>query len=107
MKRIVLFCVATLLAGTALAQSDYEREQIRLMLLQLQNIEALGKQMESNTRTLDSDRYRFDHSRFDKDLKAVRAGLEHYLTPSRAQPRDVADLNGQYQKERGTKHGND
>lgn len=108
--RIPLFCAALMLCCVvqpALAQSDYEREQIRLLLVQLSTIETIAKQMESNTTTLDTDRYRFDHVRFTQDLKTVRAGLEHYLTPSRAQPRDVAELIGQYQNQRETKHGHD
>ncbi|HBQ3557816.1 TPA: conjugal transfer protein, partial [Salmonella enterica subsp. enterica serovar Senftenberg] len=30
----------------------------------------------------------------------LRSGIEHYLTPARAQPRDTATLVGQYRKEK-------
>lgn len=97
--------------GTASAQSAYEQEQIRLMLIQLQNMETIAAQMERNSKVLDTDRYRFDYDRLNKDLATVRAGLEHYLSPARAQPREVADavVTGSYQKEKvkGTNRGND
>jgi RAQPRD family integrative conjugative element protein len=110
MTRITLLSAALMLScfvQPVLAQSDYEREQIRLLLVQLTNIETIAKQMESNTKALDTDRYRFDHARFHQDLKSVRAGLEHYRTPSRAQPRDVAELIGEYKKQKEVKHGDD
>jgi RAQPRD family integrative conjugative element protein len=110
MRRIPIFCAALMLCcfvQPTLAQSDYERDQIRLLLVQLTNIETIAKQMESNTKALDTDRYRFDHARFHQDLKSVRAGLEHYLTPTRAQPRDVTELIGEYQKQKEVKHGDD
>jgi RAQPRD family integrative conjugative element protein len=96
-------------ASSAFAQSAYEREQIRLMLAQLQNMQAIAAQMEHNATVLETDRYRFDYDRLNKDLKAVRTGLEHYLTPSRAQPREVVDapVAGNYQKDRSAKRGNE
>lgn len=111
MLRKVCLCAFVLWSfgwvSTALAQSTYEREQIRLMLVQITNIEAIALQMDRNTSVLDTDRYQFDHVRFQKDLGAIRAGLEHYLTPARAQPRDVVDVVGEYQQEKSANHGND
>ena len=33
------------------------------------------------------------------DIARIRQGLQDYLAPSRAQPRDAAELSGQYQRE--------
>ncbi|WP_422775429.1 RAQPRD family integrative conjugative element protein, partial [Pseudomonas aeruginosa] len=34
------------------------------------------------------------------DLARVRAGIQAHLTPSRAQPRDLSELAGEYRTER-------
>lgn len=36
------------------------------------------------------------------DITTLRSGIEHYLTPTRAQPRDTATLVGQYSEEKTT-----
>ncbi|WP_405045738.1 RAQPRD family integrative conjugative element protein [Pseudomonas aeruginosa] len=33
-----------------------------------------------------------------KDLQRVRAGIQDYLTPPRAQPRDPVELSGDYRQ---------
>ncbi|WP_458079571.1 integrative conjugative element protein, RAQPRD family, partial [Pseudomonas aeruginosa] len=38
----------------------------------------------------------FDYSRLAADLQRIRQGLQDYMTPSRAQPRDPSDLSGSY-----------
>ncbi|EKB1622958.1 conjugal transfer protein, partial [Salmonella enterica] len=38
--------------------------------------------------------------RIHGDITTLRSGIEHYLTPARAQPRDTATLVGQYRKEK-------
>lgn len=43
-------------------------------------------------------RYHFDHARLRKDLQRVRAGIQDYLTPPRAQPRDPVELSGDYRQ---------
>ncbi|CAM5209101.1 MULTISPECIES: integrative conjugative element protein, RAQPRD family [Alcaligenaceae] len=47
------------------------------------------------------ERYHFDYPRLLADLARVRAGIQDYLAPSRAQPRDPAELAGDYRAERG------
>ncbi|MEN1368268.1 RAQPRD family integrative conjugative element protein, partial [Pseudomonas aeruginosa] len=41
-------------------------------------------------------RFYFDYSRLAADLQRIRQGLQDYMTPSRAQPRDPSDLSGNY-----------
>lgn len=43
-------------------------------------------------------RYYFDYLRATADLNTVRAGVEHYLMPSRAQPRYSGTLAGEYRR---------
>lgn len=44
-------------------------------------------------------RYFFDYPRLAADIERIRHGLENYLTPSRAQPRDPVELSGSYSAE--------
>ncbi|CDG17159.1 RAQPRD family integrative conjugative element protein [Xenorhabdus doucetiae] len=45
-------------------------------------------------------RYDFDYRRIKADLNTIKAGIDHYLTPSRAQPGETTSLSGQYRQER-------
>ncbi|MBD2816783.1 RAQPRD family integrative conjugative element protein [Xenorhabdus sp. Flor] len=45
-------------------------------------------------------RYHFDYARIRADLNTIKAGIDHYLTPSRDQPDAPAPLSGQYRQER-------
>lgn len=45
-------------------------------------------------------RFYFDYQRATADLNTINAGLDHYLTPSRAQPRYTGAVAGQYRRER-------
>ena len=50
------------------------------------------------------ERYYFDYQRFQNDLKQVQQGLEDYLTPQRAQPRDPVEILGYYQREQAPQY---
>jgi RAQPRD family integrative conjugative element protein len=45
-------------------------------------------------------RFYFDYQRATADLNTMRAGIDHYLAPSRAQPRFTGAITGQYRRER-------
>lgn len=45
-------------------------------------------------------RFYFDYQRATTDLNTIHAGLDHYLQPSRAQPRYTGSVTGQYRRER-------
>lgn len=81
---------------SAWANSAYEREQMRLILLQLDNIDNLAKQSQLNKSTSVNDRYRFDYKQFNKDIQHIRSGILQYLDPTRAQPRKLYELNTDY-----------
>nr|WP_288357097.1 RAQPRD family integrative conjugative element protein [uncultured Pseudomonas sp.] len=81
-------------AGTASEQANVD-----VMIRRLNAVEAVARR----SAELPSDgsyRYRLDYSRLAADIARIRQGLQDYLAPSRAQPRDVTELSGQYQRER-------
>ncbi|CCW32086.1 RAQPRD family integrative conjugative element protein [Xenorhabdus bovienii] len=52
---------------------------------------------QSDTSTL--SRYDFDYSRIRSDLNTIKVGIDHYLMPSRDQPRDPVPISGDYRQE--------
>lgn len=78
-------------AGDATA----EHEQLAALARQLDLLDRLAEHA-ANTAPQARARYHFDYARLRADLKRVRAGLQDYLVPQRAQPRDPAPLAGDY-----------
>lgn len=78
-------------AGDAAA----EHEQLAALARQLDLIDRLAEHA-ANTAPQERARYHFDYARLRADLKRVRAGLQDYLVPQRAQPRDPVPLAGDY-----------
>lgn len=77
-------------AGTADEQANLE-----LVLRQLSMIEKVA-QKSADLPAQDGGRYHFDYQRLLEDLGQVRSGIQTYLSPSRAQPRDPGQLSGHY-----------
>ena len=78
-------------AGDATA----EHEQLAALVRQLNLIDRLAEHA-ANTAPQERARYHFDYARLRADLKRVRTGLQDYLVPQRAQPRDPVPLAGDY-----------
>ena len=78
-------------AGDATA----EHEQLAALVRQLNLIDRLAEHA-ANTAPQERAHYHFDYARLRADLKRVRAGLQDYLVPQRAQPRDLVPLAGDY-----------
>ncbi|ALZ23889.1 RAQPRD family integrative conjugative element protein [Pseudomonas aeruginosa] len=72
-----------------------EHEQLAALARQLDLIDRLAEHA-ANTAPQERARYHFDYARLRADLKRVRAGLQDYLAPQRAQPRDPVPLVGDY-----------
>ncbi|HEK3492974.1 TPA: RAQPRD family integrative conjugative element protein [Pseudomonas aeruginosa] len=72
-----------------------EREQLTALARQLDLIDRLAEHA-ANTAPQERARYHFDYARLRADLKRVRAGLQDYLVPQCAQPRDPVPLAGDY-----------
>ncbi|MHB1370642.1 MAG: integrative conjugative element protein, RAQPRD family [Pseudomonadaceae bacterium] len=79
----------------ALASEAIEREQLAALARQLKLIDRLAEHA-ANTAPQDRARYYFDYARLHVDLQRVRVGLQDYLVPQRAQPRDPVPLAGDY-----------
>ncbi|HHM6317490.1 RAQPRD family integrative conjugative element protein [Pseudomonas aeruginosa] len=78
-------------AGDATA----EHQQLAALARQLDLIDRLAEHAAS-TAPQERARYHFDYARLRADLMRVRAGLQDYLVPQRAQPRDPVPLAGDY-----------
>lgn len=86
------------LAGASPASAgdaSAEHEQLAALARQLNLIDRLAEHA-ANTAPQERARYHFDYARLRADLKRVRAGLQDYLVPQRAQPRDPVPLAGDY-----------
>ncbi|MDI5991552.1 RAQPRD family integrative conjugative element protein [Pseudomonas sp. MDMC216] len=74
-----------------------EHARLSAALRQLDSIERLVAQQAAQPPD-ERARYHFDYGRLAADLERVRGGIRDYLTPSRAQPRDPAELLGEYRQ---------
>ena len=86
------------LASASPASADdasAEHEQLAALARQLDLIDRLAEHA-ANTAPQERARYHFDYARLRADLKRIRAGLQDYLVPQRAQPRDPVPLAGDY-----------
>ena len=83
--------------SVALASSADEHTRLALILQQLQHIDALSREAAASAAAAQA-RYAFDYPRFTHDLERLRQGITDYLHPSRAQPRDPAELSGDYRR---------
>ncbi|ECC1695039.1 conjugal transfer protein [Salmonella enterica subsp. salamae] len=102
MQTITTIVISLFITSSALATPLTEREELTLALSQLSQIEASLHRAQQSARTGINERYYFDYPRIHGDITTLRSGIEHYLTPARAQPRDTATLAGQYREEKTT-----
>ncbi|EFP4583709.1 conjugal transfer protein [Salmonella enterica] len=100
MQTIITIAISLFITSSALATPLTEREELTLSLNQLSQIEASLHRAQQSARTGINERYYFDYPRIHSDISTLRSGIEHYLTPARAQPRDTATLVGQYREEK-------
>jgi len=91
--------LAIVLSPAAFAEAAHQRQELAATLRQLDALERLVQHSEANTPVIAGERYHFDYPRLLADLAQVRLGLQTYLTPSRAQPRDLSKLSGDYRRE--------
>jgi len=82
--------------GGSYAASAHEQEQLSLIQQQLDTIERLATRAETVSTAEPNERYRFDYPRLTQDIQRIRHGMQDYISPSRAQPRDPAELVGDY-----------
>lgn len=79
------------------ADDALEREQLAALARQIELADRLSEHTAS-TAPQKRTRYHFDYDRLRADLQRIRAGLQDYLVPQRAQPRDPVPLTGDYMR---------
>lgn len=94
--RCLLLLSLAIVHGSSYAATAHEQEQLSLVLQQLDIIERLATRAEVASTSEPSERYRFDYPRLSQDIQRIRQGVQGYLSPSRAQPRDPTELSGNY-----------
>lgn len=106
-------CRATCLRGSALlaiafmtaapwfahADTPAQQQELAAALRQVDALDRLIEQSSATSSAIPGERYYFDYSRLRADLARIRGGLRDYLSPARAQPRDVAELSTSYRAE--------
>ncbi|PQZ91020.1 MULTISPECIES: RAQPRD family integrative conjugative element protein [Pseudomonas] len=89
------FAYTSCVSLPALARTDADEHQ-RLALV-LRQLDAAARISAPKAAVTDpTDRYAFDYDRLSTDLDLIRQGINGYLTPSRAQPRNPTELTGHY-----------
>jgi RAQPRD family integrative conjugative element protein len=81
------------------AASAQEQDQLSLILQQLDTIERLAARTDTANTSKSVERYRFDYFHLSQDIQRIRQGVQGYLSPARAQPRDPGELIGDYRLE--------
>jgi RAQPRD family integrative conjugative element protein len=94
--RCLLLLSLAIVDGNSYAASSHEQDQLSLVQQQLDIIERLATQAEAASTAEPVERYRFDYLRLSQDIQRIRHGVQGYLSPSRAQPRDPSELVGEY-----------
>ena len=89
-----------LLTGSISVAHAAEQDNLALLLSQLRLLDATLQRAEKQAIVATDLRFYFDYPQAHADIQAMRNGIEHYLTPSRAQPRQVLPLAGTYRQER-------
>jgi RAQPRD family integrative conjugative element protein len=92
----------TFALGVAVAtwadETTTEEGRLAALIRQLDAIDRLAQQS-AEAAALQGTRYHFDYARLHADIARIRAGVEDYLSPIRAQPRDPQSLSGQYRRD--------
>ena len=101
-KKIALTMVLSgLLSTQAVASEVFEREQLSLILKQVKNAQRITVAAHEKITPTDTDRFWFDYERLERDLKKIQLGIEHYMTPNRAQPRELhGEMASSYTRDR-------
>ncbi|MCK3850550.1 conjugal transfer protein [Pseudomonas sp. W2Jun17] len=95
---LIVLIGCSLPVSRAAATSASEQANLDVMIRQLNALEDTARRS-AQVADEPGKRYFFDYQRLAGDIARIRHGLEGYLTPSRAQPRDPVELSGQYTTE--------
>lgn len=91
-KKITFTLVLSgLLSTQAIASEVFEREQLSLILKQVKNAQRITVAAHEKITPTETERFWFDYESLERDLKKIELGIEDYMTPNRAQPRELHD----------------
>ncbi len=96
--RAIALSLLVALPSLGAAENSYEHEQLTALTRQLDLLDRLAEHI-AKLPLQERARYHFDYARLRDDLQRVRTGIDDYLTPQRAQPRDPTVLVGDYRRE--------
>ncbi|WP_318533239.1 RAQPRD family integrative conjugative element protein [Pseudomonas fluorescens] len=90
--------ISILLVACSCANATPSQEPVDMELIQkqLEVTEHIANRANTTNTPETSIRYRFDYLRLIHDIQRIRHGVQDYLSPSRAQPRDPTELVGNY-----------
>ncbi len=83
-------------APTAFTDADAEREALAQIIHELNALEPLIKQAETNAEEDSRIRFRYDWLR--QDLKQIKDGIDSHIDSPRAEPRTFPPLRGDYRR---------
>ncbi|WP_036998000.1 RAQPRD family integrative conjugative element protein [Pseudomonas chlororaphis] len=92
----------TCLSPLATAGEAELRAELAVLMRQLDGLERQVEHsavLATDGYTPNGSRYHFDYVRLREDMHRIRGGIQDYLTPTRAQPRDPVELRGDYRRE--------
>lgn len=103
MSRRYFLIPATLLALASSSAFSSEKDELALVMRQLDQLQAsLDRAQSLRAQDSGEGRFYFDYARATVDIRVMKQGISQYLDPSRAQPRlpDGDAVSGQYRRER-------
>jgi len=94
--RLSIMTLLTVLAVPAHADTDAEREALARLSHEIEALEPLIGQAETQADPGARIRFRYDWLR--RDLARIRAGIADYVLDVRERPRDIPPLKGDYRR---------
>ncbi|WFQ79659.1 RAQPRD family integrative conjugative element protein [Xenorhabdus sp. SF857] len=94
-----LLGLAVLCLPLAQAAEKDELANAKRLIEQVQIALERASIAENQSDTAKYPRYDFDYQRIKTDLNTLKAGIDHYLMPSRDQPQGSGTLSGHYRQE--------
>jgi len=102
-RRFGASLVLGLLSLTALPAFAAEKDELasaQRMLVQVQAALERARVASVQGDPAEGGRFFFDYQRATADLNTINSGIDRYLQPSRAQPRNAGSVVGNYRRER-------
>ncbi|PHM64157.1 exported protein [Xenorhabdus stockiae] len=96
---VCLLGLTVLCMPLAQAAEKDELASAKRLIEQVQMALERASLVEKQSDPSEHPRYHFNYSRIRADLHTLKIGIDHYLSPSREQPRVPVPLSGDYRQE--------